>query len=110
MNNGIQHCIYIAFILVFLYFSNFRLSRLKEIVYRFEEPNDRRKWDDPCYIIHPEDTLPLEDIYNFVCQTKFSSKPNQATVYVYIILIEIFVYILLILSSQKLRIQIICMI
>lgn len=79
MRNGMRNCMY--------NYSGLRLrrlplTRLDELVFRFEEPNDRRKWDDPCFVVGPEDTLPCENIYDFLCASKNSVIPNQATAYV----------------------------
>lgn len=40
---------------------------------RFEAPNPRQRWDDPCYLIHPETEMPLEDMANLLASIKLEA-------------------------------------
>lgn len=37
---------------------------------RFEAPNPKQRWDDPCYLITPETEMPLEDMANLLGSVK----------------------------------------
>ena len=47
---------------------------------RFEQPNPKQRWDDPCYLIHPGDVLPLEDMANHLASMRTDSA-SYATKY-----------------------------
>lgn len=47
---------------------------------RFEAPNPRQRWDDPCYLIQPETEMPLEDMANLLASVKAESS-SAATRY-----------------------------
>lgn len=79
MRNGMRNCIYIVYTKQYTLTLDYRLD---ELIFRFEEPNDRRKWDDPCYIVEPEEDLPIQGIFEFLCSSKTTVIPNQATAYV----------------------------
>lgn len=42
---------------------------------RFEQPNPKQRWDDPCYLIKPGDVLPVEEMATLLD----SRKPDAAT-------------------------------
>lgn len=42
---------------------------------RFEQPNPKQRWDDPCYLIHPGDILPVSEMASLLA----SAKPESAT-------------------------------
>ena len=44
--------------------------RIDELVMRFEAPNPKQRWDDPCYLITPETEMPLEDMANLLGSVK----------------------------------------
>ena len=47
---------------------------------RFEEPDSRNRWDQPCFVIQQEDTEPpLEEIFNHLLHRQ-APKVNEATI------------------------------
>lgn len=48
---------------------------IEELLMRFEQPNPKQRWDDPCYLIHPGDVLPVEEMAAILA----SAKPETAS-------------------------------
>jgi protein KTI12 len=51
---------------------------MDDLIGRFEEPNPTRKWDDPLFVVGPEDQLPLDDIFEALTKGK-AVKASMAT-------------------------------
>lgn len=49
-----------------------------ELVVRLETPDSRNRWDQPLFILYPDDPLPCEDIYSSLFLRK-PPPPNQST-------------------------------
>ena len=48
------------------------------LIKRFEAPDSRNRWDYPLFVLHPDDPLPGEDIYNALF-LRNPPPPNQST-------------------------------
>jgi protein KTI12 len=55
--------------------TTFASIRLTELMMRFEQPNPKQRWDDPCYLIRPGDVLPVQEMAALLA----SAKPDSAT-------------------------------
>lgn len=48
------------------------------IIYRYEAPDNKNRWDVPLFNILPEDELKFDDIYKSLYEVK-APKPNLST-------------------------------
>ena len=48
-------------------------TMMTELMMRFETPNPKQRWDDPCYLIRPGDVLPVEEMAGLLASTKTES-------------------------------------
>jgi protein KTI12 len=46
---------------------------MAELMMRFETPNPKQRWDDPCYLIKPGDILPVEEMAGLLASAKTES-------------------------------------
>ena len=51
---------------------------LNGLIMRFEPPDLRNRWDAPLFVVHPQDELPCEQIYDALYHKK-APPPNHST-------------------------------
>jgi Chromatin associated protein KTI12 len=54
------------------------MRRFDGLVMRFEPPDSRNRWDSPLFLVHPDEQLPFEQIYEALFVNK-APPPNHST-------------------------------